>query len=104
MARSRRRLLALPMLVALLLTALPAATAGAATDTVRFATFNASLNRNAPGRALSDLSATGNAQADAVAEIIQRMRPDVLLINEFDYEPNNALANAFQDNYLSLPA
>ena len=104
MARSRRRFLALPMLVALLLAALPAASVGAVEGiSVRFATFNASLNRNAPGRALADLSAPGNAQADAVAEIIQRIRPDVLLINEFDYEPDNALTEAFQQHYLSLP-
>ena len=70
-------------------------------DEVRFATFNASLNRNSAGQALADLSAPGNAQASAVAEIIQRTRPEVLLINEFDFEPGNALATAFQANYLS---
>jgi hypothetical protein len=69
---------------------------------VRFATFNASLNRFSEGQALADLSAPGNAQASAVAEIIQRTRPDVLLINEFDYEADEALAVAFQDNYLSV--
>ncbi|HET9519827.1 MAG TPA: endonuclease/exonuclease/phosphatase family protein [Candidatus Limnocylindrales bacterium] len=103
MARSRRRFLALPILVALLLTALPAAPVGATAGTVRFATFNASLNRNNAGQALADLSVPGNAQADAVAEIIQRIRPDVLLINEFDFEPDNALAEAFQENYLGVP-
>jgi hypothetical protein len=71
-------------------------------DDVRFATFNASLNRNAAGQALADLSAPGNPQASAVAEIIQRTRPEVLLINEFDFEPGNALATAFQQNYLSV--
>jgi hypothetical protein len=102
-ARSRRRLLAFPILVALLIGILPAANVGAVAPTVRFGTFNASLNRNAPGKALADMSAPGNAQAAAVAEIIQRVRPDVLLINEFDYEPNNALANAFKANYLAVP-
>jgi hypothetical protein len=102
-ARSRRRFLALPMLIALLVAALPAASVGATGGTVRFGTFNASLNRNAAGQALTDLSSPGNAQADAVAEIIQRVRPDVLLINEFDYEPDNALADAFQENYLAVP-
>ena len=97
------RLMAVPTLAALLLALVPAMPAGATGGSVRFATFNASLNRNAPGRALSDMSAPGNAQAAAVAEIIQRVRPDVLLINEFDYEPDNALAEAFQDNYLSVP-
>jgi hypothetical protein len=80
----------------------PVAT-GAVDDTIRFATFNASLNRNAAGQALADLSAPGNAQAAAVAEIIQRVRPDVLVINEFDYVPHNALAKAFERNYLNVP-
>ena len=102
MAHSRRLLVA-PLVLSILGLLLPAAAAGAAQDTVRFATFNASLNRNVAGQALADLSAPGNAQAAAVAEIIQRVRPDVLLINEFDFEPDNALAEAFQDNYLSVP-
>jgi hypothetical protein len=67
---------------------------------VRFATFNASLNRNFAGQLVTDLSTPDNAQAKAVAEIIQRARPDVLLINEFDFAPE-ALA-LFQDNYLSI--
>jgi Endonuclease/Exonuclease/phosphatase family len=100
-ARSSRTLVAVSLLVALLALLLPVAGAIAAPVQVRFATFNASLNRNAAGQALTDLSAPGNAQATAVAEIIQRVRPDVLLINEFDFEPNNALADAFRDNYLS---
>jgi 3-phytase len=68
---------------------------------VRFATFNASLNRNAEGQLVKDLSTPGNAQAATVAEIIQRARPDVLLINEFDYDSRGEAARLFQDNYLS---
>ncbi|MCI0344267.1 MAG: endonuclease/exonuclease/phosphatase family protein [Chloroflexi bacterium] len=85
----------------------PATLAGSA-GTVRFATFNASLNRNVAGQALTHLSVPGNAQADAVAEIIQRVRPDVLLINEFDYyaptaeHPDGPLVDAFRDNYLAV--
>jgi Endonuclease/Exonuclease/phosphatase family len=81
--------------------------AGAATSgpqrlaDVRFATFNASLNRNFAGQLVADLSTPGNAQAATVAEIIQRVRPDVLLINEFDFAPEALVL--FQDNYLSLP-
>lgn len=70
---------------------------------VRFATFNASLNRNNAGDLLNDLSTPNNAQAQTVAEIIQRVRPDVLLINEFDFYPNGQAAELFQDNYLSVP-
>ncbi|HSG85148.1 MAG TPA: endonuclease/exonuclease/phosphatase family protein [Candidatus Limnocylindrales bacterium] len=84
------------------------ATAKDASEPIRFATFNASLNRFSAGQALADLSVPGNAQGDAVAEIIQRVRPDVLLINEFDYyaptaeHPDGPLVDAFRDNYLAV--
>ena len=94
-------MLALVMLASALLVA-PSVEAQGPPEAVRFATFNASLNRFNAGDALRDLSTTTNAQARAVAEIIQRTRPEVLLINEFDYEPNNLLATAFQNNYLSV--
>jgi hypothetical protein len=70
---------------------------------VRFATFNASLNRNVAGQLVQHLSTPDNVQAATVAEIIQRARPDVLLINEFDFDPDGTAARLFQQNYLSLP-
>jgi hypothetical protein len=95
----RKQLLIAVMLV--LVVALGAGPAAAADQpTVRFATFNASLNRNFAGQLVSDLSTPANAQAKAVAEIIQRARPDVLLINEFDFDP--AAVGLFQENYLSV--
>ncbi|WP_234423863.1 endonuclease/exonuclease/phosphatase family protein [Intrasporangium calvum] len=69
---------------------------------VRFATFNASLNRNAAGQLVADLSTPDNAQARAVAEIIQRTSPDVLLINEFDFYEDGVAAELFRDNYLEV--
>lgn len=74
----------------------------AAQDTVRFATFNASLNRFSAGVLAAELSAPGSAQPDTVAEIIQRVRPDVLLINEFDYDAGGVAAQGFHDNYLAV--
>jgi 3-phytase/alkaline phosphatase D len=85
---------------------------GQGAEAVRFATFNASLNRNfAPGTAgslVDDLSTPANTQAQTVAEIIQRTRPEVLLLNEFDYDDlgpsgSSLAAQLFQDNYLSVP-
>ncbi|WP_033105999.1 endonuclease/exonuclease/phosphatase family protein [Microbacterium sp.] len=70
---------------------------------LRFATFNASLNRGTEGALVADLAAPGNPQADAVAEIIQRSNPDVLLINEFDYDAGGEALRLFQENYLSVP-
>jgi hypothetical protein len=71
-------------------------------DPVRFATFNASLNRNTEGELIADLSTPADVQAQTVAEIIQRVRPDVLLINEFDFDAQGTAAQLFQQNYLSV--
>jgi hypothetical protein len=78
------------------------AKAGPPTD-VRFATFNASLNRFSAGALAAELSAPGSAQPDVIAEIIQRARPDVLLVNEFDYDAGNVSLDGFHDNYLMVP-
>lgn len=74
------------------------------TTSVRFSQFNASLNRNAEGQLVTDLSTPNNSQAKAVAEIIQRNNPDILLINEFDYVAANPLqpVQLLQQNYLGV--
>ena len=64
----------------------------------RFATYNASLNRFNAGDLIDDLSGPNDVQAAAVAEIIQRTRPDVLLVNEFDFDAGGVAAGLFQDN------
>jgi hypothetical protein len=69
---------------------------------VRFAAFNASLNRGSAGDLALELSAPGSVQPDAIAEIIQRTRPDVLLINEFDFDAGNVALDGFHDNYLMM--
>src|SRR5215207_603432 len=99
------RLLLAALMAALLIAPIGASAAPANDNeplTVRFATFNASLNRNFAGQLVSDLSTLNNVQAKTVAEIIQRTRPDVLLINEFDFVENGLAAELFQDNYLSI--
>ena len=68
---------------------------------LRVATFNASLNRSSPGQLASDLATPRDAQARAVAQIVQRTAPDVLLLNEFDYDAEGTAAGAFKDNYLA---
>jgi hypothetical protein len=107
-----RRALVASLFASVIVAALALGPASAAQEgaagTVRFATFNASLNRNNAGEALAHLSVPGNTQADRVAEIIQRTRPDILLVNEFDYyaptaaHPDGPLVDAFRDNYLAV--
>jgi 3-phytase len=69
---------------------------------LRFATFNASVNRNAEGELVADLATGTDPQLRNVAEIIQRARPHVLLVNEFDFVPDEEAARLFQRNYLSV--
>lgn len=74
---------------------------------IRVAQFNASLNRSSAGQLITDLSTPDNAQAKAVAEIIQRTAADIILINEFDFDRSgpggsSLAARLFQDNYLSI--
>lgn len=97
----RRTILVLCLLIALVIPVV----AVQADDgrVVRFATFNASLNRNAAGQLITDLSIPGNAQAATIAEIIQRTQPDVVLINEFDFDADHTALQLFQQNYLSVP-
>lgn len=102
--RTKWNAIAIVLILALAVSvgATPAGAQDSKAPTVRFATFNASLNRSAAGQLVSDLSTPDNAQARTIAEIIQRTRPDVLLINEFDYVENGVAAELFQDNYLSV--
>ena len=71
-------------------------------DSLRVATYNLSLNRNTEGQLVRDLSTPANAQARAVAEVIQRANPDVVLLNEFDYVEGGAAVDLFRDNYLEV--
>lgn len=72
----------------------------APTGTVRFAVFNAALNRPSSGHLLRDLKNGRNRQLKGVAEIVQRVRPDVLVLQEFDYDPAGESADLFCENFL----
>lgn len=61
----------------------------------------AALNAESLKHALKD---GDNAQIKNIAEILQRVRPNVVLLNEFDYIENPKLGIlAFQNKYLALP-
>ena len=77
-------------------------------ESVRFASFNVALFRSAEGELLADLERPddqlgpggSDAQVNAVAEILQRVRPDVLLLNEFDFDSRGEALARFQDLFL----
>jgi len=91
-------------LVLPLLTAAPAA--AHQPDPVRFASFNVSMFRAAEGELAADLADAHDEAQDAevrsVAEIIQRQRPDVLLLNEFDHDAEGVALERFQENFLGV--
>ena len=64
-------------------------------DSVRVATFNVSLGRRGPGVLLKAIASGEDAQVAAVTAIIQRVRPDVLLLNEFDHDYLNLALTKF---------
>jgi hypothetical protein len=72
-----------------------------AADTIRVATYNTSLFRD-DGTLIADLKTGTNEQAQKIAEVIQRVRPDVMLVNEFDYDEAGEAAKLFQEKYLAV--
>lgn len=76
-------------------------------QTIRIASFNVALSRDAAGQLLDELSTGYNAQAQAVAEIIQRVRPDILVLGEVDFDDggpqgSSRVLTALQKNYLAV--
>lgn len=85
--------------------------ATASSETIRIATFNVSMEagnytergKQPDANKLFELLKEGNhPQIKNIAQIIQTVRPDIILLNEFDYQENEQLGvNAFIQNYLN---
>ncbi|EAQ65486.1 Uncharacterized conserved secreted protein [Marinomonas sp. MED121] len=77
---------------------------------VRVATYNTALNRPFAGALAQALTQDKensdflDSQAVAVALVIRFNRPDILLLNEFDYDVDNIGLAAFCENYLENPS
>ena len=65
-------------------------------DTLRVATFNTDMNRQGAGVLVKDI-AERDAQVLNVAEIILRVRPDIILLNEIDHDPEGRALAGFQE-------
>ena len=68
---------------------------------VRFATYNTSLYSDEDGGLVKRLQ-HGDAEARKIAAVLQRVRPDVVLLNEFDYDREGRAADLFQRDYLGV--
>lgn len=69
-------------------------TGAVAPPDLRVATFNVSMYGEHAGEVLEHVRA-GDARIGRIAAVIQRVRPDVILLNEFDWTPDPTLRQAF---------
>jgi len=80
------------LIAALLWLSLPVAA-----ETIRVATFAAPLSRDGPGLLLRDIARGEDAQIAAIAGVIERAAPDILLLTDFDWDHEGAALTAFAD-------
>lgn len=80
-------------ITSILLLFLPCA---ALSEPIRIATYNASLTRTGPGLLLRAIEKDKDAQIKNVMAIIRHIRPDILLVNEFDFDVEGRAATAFR--------
>jgi endonuclease/exonuclease/phosphatase family metal-dependent hydrolase len=73
----------------------------AAAMPLRVATYNTSLYEETDGGLIRRLEA-GDDAARKIAHVLQRVRPDLVLLNEFDYDAEGRAADLFQREYLEV--
>ena len=72
-----------------------------AASTLRIATYNVSLYRDSEGELRRNLSDRDQKQIQDIAAVLQQIRPDIVLLNEFDYDPESP--SLLVANYLNRP-
>ncbi|HYM85376.1 MAG TPA: endonuclease/exonuclease/phosphatase family protein [Pseudoxanthomonas sp.] len=68
---------------------------------IRVATYNTSLYSDDDGGLVRELEGD-SAHARKIAAVMQKVRPDLVLLNEFDYDDAHRAADLFQQNYLEV--
>lgn len=74
----------------------------ATSNDVKVATYNTSHYRDTANTLINDLAGVTNTNSQKIARIIQRNNPDVILLNEFDYDAKGRAIQRFQENYLEV--
>ncbi len=69
----------------------------AGADTLRIATWNSELSRDGPGLLLRDILRGDDAQADAAAQTIAEVAPDIVLLQNVDYDMELRALTALRD-------
>lgn len=69
--------------------------------TLRIATFNIAMGFDQPGKMAKALQDPQHPRLRKVAAILQTVRPDIVLLNEFDYDPQTDAASLLNRNFLA---
>ncbi|MGV8960647.1 MAG: endonuclease/exonuclease/phosphatase family protein [Stenotrophomonas sp.] len=92
-------LLAVSMLCAACTTAPTPQASPEAPASLRLATYNTSLYADESGGLIRKLE-SDSEHARKIAAVLQQVRPDLVLLNEFDYDEGHRAADLFQQRYL----
>jgi endonuclease/exonuclease/phosphatase family metal-dependent hydrolase len=92
----------IPVLIFLLLCLLPIGQLSAGGQQIRVATFNIAMGFEEAGEMTAALESGDHHRLVKVAEILQHVRPDIVLLNEFDYDPDSDAASLLNKNFLSV--
>ena len=71
----------------------------AAAGHLRVATMDAHLTRDAEGGLAVDLASGNDAEALRLAAVVQRERPDVLVLTGLDVDPDGVVVSTLRDSY-----
>jgi endonuclease/exonuclease/phosphatase family metal-dependent hydrolase len=66
-------------------------------EPLRIATYNTELQRDGPGLLLRDILRGEDAQVMAVIAVLRETRPDIVVLQNFDYDLTGAALGAFAD-------
>ncbi len=94
-------LLKLALAIASLVSVMNISIAAEERPTIRFATLNAAMGLAEEGELARRLATGRDRGLQNLSEILQRVRPDVVLLNEIDYQENVNVAALLQQHYLS---
>ena len=73
------------------------------TEILRVASFNVAMGMAEQGQLSKALARSDDARLLQLAEILHRVQPDIVLLNEFDYDPGTDAAALLNKNYLHKP-
>ena len=67
---------------------------------LRIATFNVALSAQQPNGLKHRLRSTSDLQLQNIAAMLQKIRPSIVLLNEFDFDESGESVGLLQSNYL----